>query len=102
MTSRIQHIIDEINLKVSALHQKLKDERAKNMDQQNQISNLQGDISKLKKDLEERNLRLKNVEEELAVQRSQHVEVPGSLKRSDAEIEELVKEIDYCIQQLKK
>ena len=102
MSDRIQELIDGIREKASSLHNQLSTERSSNQKLQdevsglqNQISSKEGEIVELKSKISEWETKLKTVDEQ---------DVIGSEDTgvSDEQIDELVKEIEYCIEQLKK
>lgn len=102
MTEHIQHIIEEIRLKSKALHQQLNEERLKNKAFQDEL-NLLTERLQLQKLEEEKNLsEIAALKSELESTRSQEIEISHPIGKSDDEIDELVKEIEHCISQLKK
>lgn len=103
MTTRIQHIIDEIRRKTVALHHQLTLEREKNGSFQLEIQRL-NDHLEMQKQKEEGFLsEIATLKMELEATKSQVIEVSvPSVGKTDDEIDELVREIEYCIGQLKK
>lgn len=102
MSDRIQELIDGIREKSSALHGQLLAERSKNQNLSKEAESLKKQVSvndeeiaKLKSKVEELELKLKSTGE-------REVVVMDGAKVSDEQIDELVKEIEYCIAQLKK
>jgi chromosome segregation ATPase len=104
MTERIQLTIDEIRLKYKALHSQL-------MEQRQIIDALETDLQFWKseqlrcmQEQEECKLEISDLKNALDVANSQVVEGFNSstVQLKEAEIDELVKEIEYCIAQLKK
>lgn len=102
MTERIQHIIDEIREKSQAMHKLLTAEREKNLELYVEISELKEQLNQSKLDIEAKTQEIANLNTVVETTKNQVVEVPVSLGRKDEEIDELVKEIEYCISQLKK
>lgn len=103
MTERIQQIIDEIRQKSEKVHYLLKDERLKNAALLAEIQELKENQEVLKKSENACLTEIKELKMELEVTKSQIVEISGpSIGKKDEEIDELVKEIEYCISQLKK
>jgi|TARA_R110000737_G_scaffold222262_1_gene237534 chromosome segregation ATPase len=103
MTESIQRKIQEISGKMKILHSHLLEERAKN-------AKLESDLESLKMSLQEKNEELATKNQQLSEKESQLVQMneqntvsmpEESLNRSH-EIDELVKEIEYCIGQLRK
>lgn len=103
MTERIQHIVNEISQKTKALHKQLIEEREKNSSLQAEIKSL-NENEKVQTEKEVGYLKeISDLKLQLEETKSQIVEVSNpSLGRKDEEIDELVKEIEYCISQLKK
>jgi chromosome segregation ATPase len=103
MTESIQRKIQEIGSKMKVLHSHLLEERAKN-------ANLTADLEALKTDLRQKNEELMAKNQEISEINSQLIKMneqntvsmpEESLNRAH-EIDELVKEIEYCIDQLRK
>lgn len=101
MNERIQHIIQDIRNKKDAL----KDLLGQQMQKANQ---LEGEIERLKSELETSNSRISqltndNVELKTLLEeaKNQIVESAASGNNSHEQIDELVREIEYCIGQLK-
>lgn len=115
MTDRIQHIINEIRSKKDAINDLLKIERQKVEARDQQMNELmrqlegskkenvsqEAEISTLKNDLKNAQQALASLKQ-LNVKETVNVdtEIPNS-GISNVEIDELVREIEYCIGQLK-
>jgi ribosomal protein S3 len=103
MTDNIQKIIDQILSKSNFLHKIVLEERDKN-------SNLNIEIERLNKLLSEKNeeclllsKNLDSVQSALSLTENKVIENPGlAIGKSEQEIDELVKEIEFCIEQLKQ
>jgi septation ring formation regulator EzrA len=103
MTEQIEKSIEQILAKAKALHLDLESERSRN-------GALLLEIDKIKAELftaTERefmlNTEIETLKSALHLAENKVVEVPvQSLGKREEEIEELVKEIEYCIEQLKK
>jgi uncharacterized coiled-coil DUF342 family protein len=102
MTERIQHIIDEIRLKSQALHHQLNEEREKNRAFQAEMQLLTERLQAQKQRDEEHLAAIDALKAELEMTKSQVVENSTPSASKDVEIDELVKEIEYCISQLKR
>lgn len=102
MTERIQHIIDEIRLKSQALHHQLNEEREKNRAFQAEMQLLTERLQAHKLRDDEHLAAIEALKTELEMAKSQVVENSNPIVRKDEEIDELVKEIEYCISQLKR
>ena len=103
MTDNIQKIIDQILSKSNFLHKIVLEERVKN-------SHLNIEIERLNKLLSEKNeeclllsKNLDSVQSALSLAQNKVIENPGqTIGKSEQEIDELVKEIEFCIEQLKQ
>jgi chromosome segregation ATPase len=103
MTEQIEKSIEQILEKAKALHIDLQSERSRS-------ESLSLEIDKMKVELftaTERefmlNTEIETLKSALQIAENKVVEVPvQTLGKREEEIEELVKEIEYCIEQLKK
>lgn len=103
MTDNIQKIIDQILSKSNFLHKIVLEERDKN-------SHLNIEIERLNKLLSEKNeeclllsKNLDSVQSALSLAQNKVIENPvQAIGKSEQEIDELVKEIEFCIEQLKQ
>lgn len=103
MTERIQHSIESIRLKSKALYNLLIVERETNKSLLTEIQTLKGIEQDLKKNEVAYLQEISDLKMALEVAKSQVVEVSvPSVGKTGEEIDELVKEIEYCISQLKK
>lgn len=103
MTERIQHSIDEIRLKSKALHHQLTEERETNKSLLTELRTLKETEESLKKNEVAYLQEISDLKMALEEAKSQVVEVSvPSVGKTEEEIDELVKEIEYCISQLKK
>jgi division protein CdvB (Snf7/Vps24/ESCRT-III family) len=102
MTGKIQQIIDDIRGKTETLHRQLQEERATSARLQNEITELKTIIEKKE---QHESLLFSDIEKlkmELETTRNQVQDSSDfSVRNRDEEIDELVKEIEYCISQLK-
>ena len=103
MTDNIQKIIDQILSKSNFLHKIVLEERDKN-------SHLNIENERLNKLLSEKNeeclllsKNLDSVQSALSLAQNKVIENPvQAIGKSEQEIDELVKEIEFCIEQLKQ
>lgn len=102
MTDHIQNIIDDIRHKSVALHQQLSDERDKNNAFQSEVQLLTESIEHQKQEENKLLTEISMLKAELEMTKSQVVENSHPTGKKDEEIDELVKEIEHCISQLKK
>ena len=102
MTEKIQHIIDGIRLKCKALYSQLESERALRLEQEAELSTVKNEFQELKDEkilLEDKITKLKSELELIEKQRIE--EQQASLRDRNEEIDDLVREIEHCIKQLK-
>jgi methyl-accepting chemotaxis protein len=103
MTEKIQHIIDDIRQKMVALDHQLKEVRATNAVLQAELNESNIQLENSKKEGESLAEAVNELKSALETANNQVVEVNRPTQgRRDDEIDELVKEIEYCISQLKK
>jgi len=103
MTEKIQLYLNEILQKAQNVHALLKVERKKNNDLEQQISALQTELdSKHNLEISLRN-EVETLKSALESTKNKVVEVPlANNRKRKTEIDDLVKEIEYCIEQLKQ
>ncbi|MBI1837193.1 MAG: hypothetical protein HYR91_08015 [Flavobacteriia bacterium] len=103
MTEKIQFIIDSIRLKCKDLHSQLQLERSKQLELKTELDALTLENSQLKEKNSEYMQTNNKLVTELEATIKQGIEMKQSVEiNRDAEIDELVREIEYCITQLKK
>ena len=102
MSDRIKELVQTVKDKASSLHEKVQVERSKNQDLENNLSKLKEELKEKEAEVSRLRGEIEEYETKLKTQNLVNVEAAGGEKVSDAEIDELVREIDYCIAQLKK
>ena len=107
MTERIQHSMNEIRAKALELHSELVQERMKNQSLQAQILEKEQRLEfALQAGIDSENALNAVIDQlklDLEVAKNQIVEVSVPQNgRNEEQIDELVKEIEFCIGQLKK
>jgi uncharacterized protein YlxW (UPF0749 family) len=103
MTERIQHSMNEIRAKALEIHNQLVQERIKNQTLQAQIQEMEERLQSAKHMENEQLAAIDQLKLDLDVAKNQIVEVSVPQNgRNEEQIDELVKEIEYCIGQLKK
>lgn len=102
MTDRIQNIIEDIRHKSVAMHQQLLEEREKNSVFQSEVQLLTESIELQTQEENKLLTEISMLKAELEMAKSQVVENSHPSGKKDEEIDELVKEIEHCISQLKK
>lgn len=102
MTEKIQQIIDGIRLKYKMLYSQLESERSLKLEIETELTSVKNDIlilEKEKSEFEDQNEKLKSELETILKQRVD--ENQASLKDRNEGIDELVREVEHCINQLK-
>ena len=99
MTSELKSLIEQIGAKSRQLYQSLVTERERVRSMTDEINRLNADISDFQNQKKAMEEELRSLKSELDQTREQVQAQPVSAK--EVEIDVLVKEIDFCIQQLK-
>ena len=102
MSEETLHRIDNIRQKVKAIHNNLLEERLNNQSLQEKIDSLQKDIFNLKdenKKIIEENVDIRSKLEE-ARKKDDGTHLFNNVK-SNEEIDEMINEIEFCIEHLK-
>lgn len=103
MTEKIEKSIEHILNKAQALHTDLQSERTRNNALNNELQKLKGEIFSLSEREFMLNTEIETLKSALQLAENKVVEVPIQVVgKREEEIDELVKEIEYCIEQLKK
>ena len=102
MSDRIHELIDGIREKASSLHSQLSTERSTNQKLQEEVEGLRKQLSARDGEIAELSLKMDELETKLNTTSEREVIGSESMGVSNEEIDELVKEIEYCIGQLKK
>jgi chromosome segregation ATPase len=84
------------------MHEQLVASREQNNILETENKSLKSQIEMLQKDREDQKAKLSDLELQLMAAKEQVASAPVSQSRKEEEIDELVKEIEYCISQLKK
>jgi uncharacterized protein YfkK (UPF0435 family) len=103
MTESIQRKIQEIGGKMKILHTHLLEERSKNAQLIEDLSQLKSVILEKDQELIAKNQLISEKESQLdQINEQNAVSLPDDSLNRAHEIDELVKEIEYCIGQLRK
>jgi len=103
MTEQIEFSIQRILERAKSLHLDLQNERSRNVALSTEIDKMKADLFKSSEQEFILNTEIETLKSALHLAENKVIEVPiQSLGKREEEIEELVKEIDYCIEQLKK
>ena len=103
MTEKIQNSIEEILGKVRAIHTSLEAERKKNTELEAKVKQLQVELANKSNQAFSLITEVETLHSALKLAQSKVVEVPTPvLGKREEEIDELVREIEHCIEQLKQ
>ena len=102
MSDLIFDIIGEIKKKISLLKIQLEEERSRSKLLQNKIDGLNNELSAKQNELDNLNVKVLGYETKSIAKEKQGVLFVEETNVSDNQIDELVKEIEHCITQLKK
>lgn len=103
MTERIQHIIDGIRLKYKSLYSQLESERLKNVTLEAELMSLKNENANLLEQKNEFVNQIEKMKSELEEIERQKIEEKDAVEDNrNQEIDDLVREIEHCINQLKQ
>lgn len=102
MADRINKLIENIREKVSLLRSQLSVEKSKNESLQKEVNELKLQLTSSQNEVEKLESNIVNLKSEIVKAKEQSVNQSSDTNISDEQIDELVKEIEYCIGQLKK
>lgn len=102
MSDRINSLINNIREKSILLNEKLSIQKEKNKDLDTQLNSLNEELASHKKKNEQLSNEMKELKENIKANNGQDISSSEGNDVSDEKIDELVKEIEYCIGQLKK
>lgn len=103
MTEQIEKSIEQILEKVKSLHSDLQNEKSRNAALLLEIEKMKAELFSASEQEFMLNTEIETLKSALHLAENKVVEVPvQTLGKREEEIEELVKEIEYCIDQLKK
>jgi septation ring formation regulator EzrA len=103
MTEKIQDTIQEISRKAVRIGEALRSERSKNEILQEEIDRNKEELAKEIDANTHLKAEIESLKSALHLAENKVVEVPAPvIGRTEQEIDELVKEIEFCIEQLKQ
>jgi chromosome segregation ATPase len=102
MSDRILELVDGIKEKVSLVKGQLEKECSKSESLQNEVVSLGDQLVEKQIELNDLSTKISELETKLITKKEQDVVIVKETGVSDSQIDELVKEIEYCIGQLKK
>ena len=103
MTENIQNSLDNILSKVKSIHGELLKERKNNSDLENEIQQLRATNLEKTNQVFSLETEVETLRSALLLAQNKVVEVPVQVVgKREEEIDELVREIEHCIEQLKQ
>ena len=102
MSDRIHQLVDTIREKSILLKDQVASEKAKNQELEQTIQNLKQEASLKDGKVSELSAKIIELGDDLKTVKEQSITGQEGAGLSDGQIDELVKEIEYCIGQLKK
>jgi chromosome segregation ATPase len=103
MNEKLQHSIDGINIKITSLTQRMEVLRSQNTAMTEEIQAFQEQLHESSQKESQLLETIEKLSHDLSLANKQVIDLSQRpTGRSAEEIDELVKEIDYCIEQLKK
>ena len=102
MADRINELIKTIGEKVSSLKSQLSVEKTKSESLHNELESLKGRLKEKENEVQSHISKINDLKSEIENGKKQYVSGSTEGNVSDDQIDELVKEIEYCIGQLKK
>ena len=102
MSDRVNQLIEDIRGKVDLMKGKVTAEQNKNSELSQEIESLKAKLQSKENEVLQLNGKIQDLETEKNDLESKNIAVPAENGVSEEQIDELVKEIEYCITQLKK
>ena len=102
MSDRIKELVEEIRGKASDMRNQLTTERARNKQLEEELNRLKASVSEKEEAINALESKCSDLERKQDLTIETGVEIVSGPRISDTEIDELVKEIEYCIAQLKR
>ena len=102
MSDRIYTLIDGIREKVSLMQNQLSVERSSNEELRAEVSSLTNNLISKEEEINILQAKIEDLSKNVKAESEQSVVASSEKGISDEQIDELVKEIEYCIGQLKK
>ena len=103
MNEKLQHSIDTINAKITSLTQRMEALKSQNAAMTEEIQAFKEQLHEGSQKESQLLETIEKLNQDLSLANNQVIELSQRpTGRSAEEIDELVKEIDYCIEQLKK
>ena len=101
MTEKIQHIIEDIRSRKRTLDAVLNSEKIKRAESEQEVRDLTSQLASCQQEVETLKQTVVRLQAELEKAKNQVVIPDNQPVSKDVQIDELVREIEYCIGQLK-
>lgn len=102
MSDRVNQLIEDIRGKVDLMKSKVTAEESKNSELTQAIDSLKSQLQTKENEVAQLNGKIQELEAQKNDLNKNNIAVPAENGVSEEQIDELVKEIEYCITQLKK
>lgn len=102
MSDGISLLIEQIGDRAKHFHQQLVAERSKNEQLSNELEKLKSELSQRDSMIEQLNSEIASLRKEINTIKDHTINSSVRKQMTDDEIDDLVKEIDYCLEQLKQ
>lgn len=100
MSDRVSQLIDSIKFKALELHQELQSERIKSNHLEEELMKIKSEINAKSAEIELSKKKIAELGDQIKTLSEQKVDLSSVNDISDEQIDELVKEIEFCIAQL--
>lgn len=101
MSEKVYQLIDEVREKSLAIKASLETERSKLKSLESELDQLKEAIAMKESDLKKKDSEIAKLMSDLETNKTMGIDVPENKGFSDEQIDELVKEIEYCIAKLR-
>lgn len=104
MTTKIEQLIEDIRVKHNGLKKSMLDEQQKAVSLQNQLEEVKGDLANQMNENAQLKSEIERLQSEIETVKNVSIipQASNPVGVDNNEIDELVREIDYCIEQLKR
>jgi septal ring factor EnvC (AmiA/AmiB activator) len=102
MSDRVNELIEEIRGKANSMKDRVSTEQDKNNTLTKEIEELKTQLSAKEAEVSQLKGELDSLKSDISSKNEQSIAVASDNGVSDEQIDELVKEIEYCITQLKR
>lgn len=102
MSDRINLLIQQLREKFTLIQEQLKHERSENESLSSNVDSLKQELEVKNSEIADLKLNISELNSEIEVIKNEKAVINSDSKMSEERISELVEEIDFCIEQLKK